>query len=54
MNGISVVVQEIQRNREGVAILMNDVWHSTVIRFKYVALESYGLTSSFQGLKYVL
>ena len=33
VNGIITGVQEMERAREGVAILLNDVWHSAVINF---------------------
>ena len=33
VNGIIVGVQEMERAREGVAVLLNDVWHSAVIDF---------------------
>ena len=46
VNGIIAGVQEMERAREGVTILLNDVWHSAVI-------ESSGLNSSFQGLKFL-
>ena len=36
VNGIAGV-QEIERAREGVAILLNDVGHSAVIDFGYVS-----------------
>ena len=32
-NGIIAGVQEMERVREGVTILLNDVWHSAVIDF---------------------
>ena len=35
---------------EGVAILLNYVWHSAVVDFDVSALESSGLNSRFQGL----
>ena len=50
-SGVNVIfasVQEMERARESVAILLNDVWHSEV-----VDLEFSGLNSSFQGLKFV-
>ena len=47
MYGISTGVQEIEKDREDVAVLMNYQWY-------VVALGPYGLSSSFQGLKYVL
>ena len=31
VNGI--IAEEIERTREGVAVLLNDVWHSAVIDF---------------------
>ena len=46
-------VQDIERTREGVAVLMRDVWHNAVIDFVCLALEPYELSSSFQGLNYV-
>ena len=33
VNGIMAGVQEIERAKEGVAILLNDVWHSAVVDF---------------------
>ena len=30
-------VQEIERAREGVALLLNDVWYSAMIDFRYVS-----------------
>ena len=54
VNDIIAGVQAVERTREAVAVLSNDVWHSTVIDFGCVSLESYGLRSSFQGLKYLV
>ena len=34
VNGIIADVQEIERAREGVAVLMNNEWHSVVIDFE--------------------
>ena len=42
------MVQEIERNREGEPVLMNDVWHIVVIDFRHTSSSS-----SFQGLNYV-
>ena len=42
VNGIAGV-QEIERAREGVAILLNDVGHSAVIDLGMLALEFSGL-----------
>ena len=33
VNGTIDVVQEMERPREGVAFLLNDVWHSATINF---------------------
>ena len=51
VNGIIAGIQEVERARGGVAILLNDVWHSAVVDFGCVS--SYGLNSSFQWLKFV-
>ena len=37
VNGIISGVQEMERVGEGVAILLNDVWHSAVIDFECVS-----------------
>ena len=37
INGIIASVQEMERAREGVAILLKDVWHSAVIDFGCVS-----------------
>ena len=48
------VFKRYKRAREGVAILLNDVWHSAVMDFLGVlALESSGLYKGFQELKFV-
>ena len=43
----------MERAREGVAVLLNDVWHSAVVNLGVLALEFSLLNSSFQGLKFV-
>ena len=53
LNGIITGVQEMERAREGLAILLNDLWHSAVIDFDVLALETSGLNSNFQVLKFV-
>ena len=53
VNGIIVGVLEKERNREGVMVLLNEVWHSLVIDVGCLNLESYGSSSSFQVLKFV-
>ena len=50
VNGIVAGGQEMERARGGVAILLNDVWHSVL---DVLAVEYSGLISSFQGLKFV-
>ena len=37
VNGIIAGVQEMERAKEGVSILLTDVWHSEVIDFGYVS-----------------
>ena len=36
-NGIITGVQEMERAREGVTLLLNDVWHSAVVDFGCVS-----------------
>ena len=43
----------MERAREGVAILLKDVWQSAVVDFGCVSSRILGLNSSFQGLKFV-
>ena len=37
VNGIISGVQEMERAREGVDVLLSDVWHSTVVKHSYVS-----------------
>ena len=37
VNGLIVGVQQMERAREGVAILLNDVWHNAGVDFGYVS-----------------
>ena len=37
VNGIIGNVQEMERAREGVTILLNDLWHSAVVEFGCVS-----------------
>ena len=56
VNGIIASVQEMERAREDVAILLSDVWQSAVINFGYVrllTLKFSGLNSSFLGFKFM-
>ena len=38
--GVNIIfagVQEMKRAREGVAVLLNDVWHSAVVKYECVS-----------------
>ena len=52
VNGIIACVQEMERAREGVAIVLNDVWHSAVVDFICISFteESCGVSSSSHGV----
>ena len=52
-DGITTGIQEIEMDREGMPILMNDMCRGAVVDLDLLAQEPYGLHSSFQGLKYV-
>ena len=39
VNGITADVQEIERAREGVAVLLNNMWHSAEIDFGCVTIR---------------
>ena len=39
VNGIIADVQEMERARKGVAILLNYVWYSIVVDFLYVSFR---------------
>ena len=55
-SGVNVIfagVHEMETTREGVAILLNDVWYSAMENLGVLALEFSGVNSSFQGLKFV-
>ena len=43
VNGIISCVQEMEIAREGLAILLNDMWHSAMINLGVLALQSSGL-----------
>ena len=47
------VFREMERDREGVAIHLNDVWYSAVVDFGCVSFRILWINSGFQGLKYV-
>ena len=44
-------VQERERAREGVAVLLNDVWHSAVIDFGYVSSRILRIKFKFSRVK---
>ena len=55
-SGVNVIfagVQEMERARERVAVLLNDVWHSSVVKFGYVNTRILWIKLGFQGLKFV-
>ena len=51
VNGIIVGVQEMERVREGVAILLNDVWHSALIYFGCVSSRILWIKFKFSRVK---
>ena len=52
-NGIIAGVQEMERAREGVAILLNDVWHSAAADFECVSSRILWTKRKFSRLKFV-
>ena len=52
VNGIIASVQ-IEKAREGVAIMLNDVWHSAVVDFGCVSSRILWIKFKFQGLKFL-
>ena len=51
VNGIIATVQEMERAREGVTILLNDVWHSEVIDFGCVSSRILWIKFRFSRIK---
>ena len=51
VNGIIADVQEMERAREGVAILLNDVWHSAVVDFGFVDSRILWIKFKFSRVK---
>ena len=51
VNGIIAGVQEMKRVREGVAILLNDVWHSAVVYFGCVISRILWIKFTFSRIK---
>ena len=50
-NGITAGVQEKERGREGVAILLDDVWHSAVVDFGSVCSRIPWIKFKFSRVK---
>ena len=51
VNDIIASVQEMERAREGVAILLNDVWHSGGINFGCVSSRIVWINFNFSRVK---
>ena len=51
VNGIISGVQKIERAREGVAILLKDVWHGAVVKSGYVSSRIHWIKFSFSRVK---
>ena len=52
--GVNVVfagVQEMERAREGEAVLLNDVWHSAVVKFGSVSSRIFWIKFKFSRVK---
>ena len=53
-SGVNVIfagVQEMERAREGVAVLLNDVWHSAVVKSGYVSSRILWIKFKFSRVK---
>ena len=53
-SGVNVIfagVQEMERAREGVAVLLNDVWHSAVVKFGCVSSRILWIKFKFSRVK---
>ena len=51
VNGIIAGVQEMERAREVLAILLNDVWHSAVVEFGCVSSRILWIKFTFSRVK---
>ena len=51
VNSIITGVQEMEKAREGVAILLNDVWHSAVVDFGCVSSRTFLIKFKFSRVK---
>ena len=52
-SGVNVIfagVQEMERAREGVAVLLNDVWHSAVVKYRCVSSRILWIKLKFSNL----
>ena len=49
VNVIFAGVQEMERAREGVAVLLNDMWHSAVVKSRYVSSRILWIKFVFKG-----
>ena len=53
-SGVNVIfagVQEMERAREGVAVLLNDVWHSGMVKYGCVSSRILWLKFTFSRIK---
>ena len=53
-NVIFASVQEMERARERVALLLNDVWHSAVVKFESVSFRILWIKFKFSRVKVCL
>ena len=53
VNNIIAAVQEMERAREGVAILSNNVWHNAVINFGCVSSRILLIKFKFSRVKFL-
>ena len=51
VNGIIAGVQEMERSKEGMAVLLNDVWHNAVIDFGCVSSRILWIKFKFSRVK---
>ena len=51
VNGIILGVQEIKRAREGVAVLLSDVWHNAVVKHGCVSPRIFWIKFKFSRIK---
>ena len=51
LNGITTCVHEIERAREGLAVLMNDEWRNAMIGVRYVSSRIVWVKFKFSRIK---